>query len=144
MRDFLALGNNNKNNDKMEIEENERKENFLENNKTTFSHQKSILISYQKQNLQNNLLKKNISNQENNDIYYDYLRKVSDKQDKVKKEIIVESNNTSSPFTNKIDKYFIREKFEQNLEKNKKINNQKKKNNDNIKQRNLMEFFNKV
>ena len=148
MREFLALGNNNQNNDKMEIDESEKKENFLENKQTSLSYQKSILIPFQKQNLQNNFSKKNIpiNNQENNDIYYEYLRNTSEKQDKVKKELIVESNNTSSPFSNKIDKYFIREKYEQNLEKNKKLNNQRKKNsnNENIKQTNLMDFFTKV
>ena len=148
MREFLALGNNNQNNDKMEIDESEKKENFLENKLTSLSYQKSILIPFQKQNLQNNFSKKNIpiNNQENNDIYYEYLRNTSEKQDKVKKELIVESNNTSSPFTYKIDKYFIREKYEQNLEKNKKLNNQRKKNsnNENIKQTNLMDFFTKV
>ena len=148
MREFLALGNNNQNNDKMEIDESEKKENFLENKLTSLSYQKSILIPFQKQNLQNNFSKKNIpiNNQENIDIYYEYLRNTSEKQDKVKKELIVESNNTSSPFTYKIDKYFIREKYEQNLEKNKKLNNQRKKNsnNENIKQTNLMDFFTKV
>jgi len=87
MREFLALGNNNQNNDKMEIDESEKKENFIENNQTSLSHHKSILIPFQKQNLQNNFSKKNIpnNNQENNDIYYDYLRNTSEKQDKVKK-----------------------------------------------------------
>jgi hypothetical protein len=148
MREFLALGNNNQNNDKMEIDVSEKKEKFLENNQTSLSHQKSILIPFKKQNLHNNFSKKSIpiNNQENNDIYYEYLRNTSEKQDKVKKELIVESNNTSSPFSNKIDKYFIREKYEQNLEKNKKLNNQRKKNtnNENIKQKNLMDFFTKV
>ena len=147
MREFLALGNNNQNNDKMEIDESEKKENFIENNQTSLSHHKSILIPFQKQNLQNNFSKKNIpiNNQENIDIYYEYLRNTSEKQDKVKKELIVESNNTSYPFNNKIDKYFIREKYEQNLEKNKKQINQKKKNqNDNIKQKILTDYFIKV
>ena len=92
------------------------------------------------------MLKKNTQNfQDNDDIYYNCLKDVSEKQDKVKKELIDELNNTSSPFTNKIDKYFIREKYEQNLEKNKKQINQKKKNqNDNIKQKILTDYFNKV
>ena len=42
MREFLGLGNNNKNNDKMEIDEPKIKENFLENNETSFSHLKNI------------------------------------------------------------------------------------------------------
>ena len=98
-----------------------KREKFIENKQTSISYQKSILIPFQKQNLQNNFSKKNIpiNNQENTDIYYEYLRNTSEKQDKVKKELIVESNNTSYPFNNKIDKYFIREKYEQNLEKNK-------------------------
>ena len=58
MSEFLALGNNNQNNDKMEIDESEKKENFIENNQTSLSHHKSILIPFQKQNLQNNFSKK--------------------------------------------------------------------------------------
>ena len=146
MREFLGLGNNNKNIDKMEIDEPKIKENFLENNETSFSHLKNISTPFIKQNIHNNLLKKNTQNiQDNDDIYYNCLKDVSEKQDKVKKELIDELNNTSSPFTNKIDKYFIREKYEQNLEKNKKQINQKKKNqNDNIKQKILTDYFIKV
>ena len=144
MREFLGLGNNNQNNDKMEIDEYEKKENFLEKNPISFSHLNSIPIPLYKQNLQNNVLKQNTNNiQEKNDIYYNYLKIASEKQDKIKKELINELNNTSSPFSDKIDKYLIKDKFEYNL--NKKQINQKKKNsqNDNIKQTILTDYFTK-
>ena len=144
MREFLGLGNNNKNNDKMEIDEYEKKENFLEKNPISFSHLNSIPIPLHKQNLQNNVLKQNTNNiQEKNDIYYNYLKIASEKQDKIKKELINELNNTSSPFSDKIDKYLIKDKFEYNL--NKKQINQKKKNSqtDNIKQTILTDYFTK-
>ena len=144
MREFLGLGNNNKNNDKMEIDEPKIKENFLENNETSFSHLKNISTPFIKQNIHNNLLKKNTQNiQDNDDIYYNCLKDVSEKQDKVKKELIDELNNTSSPFSDKIDKYLIKDKFEYNLNK-KQINQKKKNQNDNIKQKILTDYFNKV
>ena len=42
MREFLSLGNNNKNIDKMEIDEPKIMEKFLENTETSFSHLKNI------------------------------------------------------------------------------------------------------